>query len=69
MCVCVCVWLMGVSGPSAVEEGEKEEEEGEEGGVRVVPQHMAGPDSLDPIWTSPAVQVRSGGVNTKIVLT
>lgn len=63
--MCVCVWLAGVSEPSTVEEGEQEEEEGE----RVVPQHMVGPDSLDPIWTSTAVQVRSGGVNTKIVLT
>lgn len=58
-----------MSGPSAVEAGEDEEQEGEEGGERVVPQHMVGPDSLDPIWTSMAVQVRSGSVNTKIVLT
>lgn len=52
-----------------MEEGEDEKQEGEEGGERVVPQHMVGPDSLDPIWTSTTVQVRSGGVNTKIVLT
>lgn len=59
--------IVCVAGPWTVEEGQDEEEEA--GGLRVVLQHMVGPDSLDPIWTSMAVQVRSGSVNTKIVLT
>lgn len=77
MCLCVCVfdcvggrgeWALGCGGRRRVGRGEGGLRR-EEGGGRVVPQHMVGPDSLDPIWTSTAVQVRSGGVNTKIVLT
>lgn len=64
--VCVCVRVAGWVEWALDSGGTRG---GAGGGRRVVPQHMVGPDSLDPIWTSTAVQVRSGGVNTKIVLT